>query len=140
MKYCTRCGGSGYLLRLKDVHIKFAFKRCTNCDEGIRGRARQKHGRHGSEDLFNDKNWYRLSAPVVPPQSVVAKVLKTQSPVDWQNGENRVWDASIPGTEKNWLMLYRTEIENKKIVTRLLPGSAQPVRGWLGRRGQRGYS
>jgi len=87
--------------------------------------------RHGLGKLFDDPNWERLFAPVVPPARVVAELKLTRRHVFWENGKNREDDKTLAGNERNWLMLYRTEYDGDKIVTRLLPGSAQPVKGWL---------
>ena len=87
--------------------------------------------RHGDGPIFNDPNLEKLRAPVVPFEWVVEKVQKTKQPVEWQNGENREHDETLPKGQRNWLMFYRTELEGDEIITRLLPGSAQPVKGWL---------
>jgi len=87
--------------------------------------------RHGDGPIFNDPDWEQLRAPVVPFAWVVEKVRKTKQPVEWHNGQNRKDNGTLPKGQRNWSMLYRTELENGEIVTRLLPGSAQPVKGWL---------
>ncbi len=61
----------------------------------------------------------KLRAPVVPPLSVIEKLKQDGLPVRWQNGQD------------DYLMYYQTEYEGSEIVTRLLPGSAKPVEGWL---------
>lgn len=87
--------------------------------------------RHDDGPIFNDPNWEKLRAPVVPFAWVVEKLKRTGRAVEWENGENREHDNSLPSGNRNWLMRYRTEYEGEEIVTRLLPGSAQPVEGWL---------
>ena len=87
--------------------------------------------RHGPGALFDDPNWKRLRAPVVPPAWVIKELGETHQPVLWENGENREGDETIIGNNKNWLMFYRTEFEGNRVVTRLLPGSAQPIKDWL---------
>ena len=70
-------------------------------------------------EIFVDPNWEQSEAPVVPPRKVVEKLQETGKPVWWENGTSK------------WLMLYRTECEGDKIITRLRPGSVQPTKGWL---------
>lgn len=75
-----------------------------------------KYGdRHGEGPIFNDPNWEKLPAPVVPPPWVIKKLEETRLPVEWGNTG----------------MFYCTEYDGKKFVTKLLPGSPQPVEGWL---------
>lgn len=69
--------------------------------------------------LFFESNWERAVAPVVPPRKVVEELQETGKPVWWENGTSK------------WLMLYRTEFEGDKIITRLRPGSIQPTKRWL---------
>ena len=87
--------------------------------------------RHSEGPHFNDSNWEKLKAPVVPPGWVIKKLQESGTPVKWENGNNREDDQSLPAGQRNWLMLYRTEYDGDEIVTRLLLGSAQPVKGWL---------
>jgi len=70
--------------------------------------------------IFNDPDWKKLRAPVIPPTWVTEKVRRTTRPTYWENGQDE------------YLMLYYTELENDDIVTRLRPGSVQPVdEKWL---------
>lgn len=120
MKLCKKCGGSGHLLRMKNANkFRNALKRCPKCDRGVRGRFRSKHGRHGPESLFCDPHWHILAAPVVVPASIAEQVHTTHSSVEWTSGEKR------------YPMLYRTQMEDGNLITRLLPGSSQPIRAWL---------
>ena len=69
--------------------------------------------------IFVDSDWERLRAPIVPPERIVEELRQTEKPVCWENGTGK------------WLILYRTEFDEINIVTRLRPGSIQPVDSWL---------
>lgn len=71
--------------------------------------------RHNEGPEFNDANWGKLRAPVFPFSWVIEKIKETGLPVEWENTGMR----------------YRSEYDGDEIVTRLLPGSPTPVRGWL---------
>lgn len=81
---------------------------------------------HEDTEFFNEPNWERLRAPVVPPTWVKEKVMKTRKPVYWEN--------SATASEEFYPMYYRSEFDKfytYGIVTRLLPSSEQPTEGWL---------
>ncbi len=75
----------------------------------------------GLESYYCEPDWREWAAPVVPPRSIVEKLMKGgRAFVDWEN-EWHPW----------YTMYYRTEFYRNAIVTRLRPGSIIPVEGWL---------
>ena len=81
--------------------------------------------------IFNDSNWEEFRAPVTPPQWVIEWIVSTDCPVAWKSGENCPHDETLPKGNRNWQMFYVTKRDKNNLVTHLLPGSVQPVNGWL---------
>ena len=69
--------------------------------------------------IFVDPDWEKFRAPIVPPKRIVEELRRTGKPVWWETGTGK------------WLMLYRTEFVGSSVITRLRPGSIQPIEGWL---------
>lgn len=84
-------------------------------------------------EILRSYSWWKLYAPVCPPQSVIAKIKDTGRYSCW---ENLFWDGEIAST-----MFYRTRLATEKeqkyyddeVITHLLPGSYKPARDWLQR-------
>lgn len=84
--------------------------------------------------IYNDLGWETKRAPVVPPAWVVDLVRETGRPVFWENSGTvfGYWDEKHRYHPGSYVaIIYQTVLSRGKIVTRLCPGSFQPVDGWL---------
>ena len=80
-----------------------------------------------NKSFFDDPDWEKKKAPVVPPAWVVQYVQKTGRSMFWENC------VHVGGMKPSgyFPMIYRTLLKDGEIITRLCPGSTKPVDGWL---------
>lgn len=86
-------------------------------------------------ELMRPYSWWKFSAPVCPPRSVIAKI-KGKESVGSVHWENLFWSGRVASA-----MFYRTRLATPEeqrvfdddVITHLLPGSCRPSRGWLQR-------